>query len=49
MFENTVLIKLAELFDDISYWSELNSEVDFVVDNKAINVTATDTIPKRNI
>jgi len=47
MFENTVLIKLSEQTEDISYWSELKSEVDFITGNKAINVTATDKIPKR--
>lgn len=49
MFENTVLIKLLEHYDDISYWSELKSEVDFIVGNKSINVTATDKIRKREI
>lgn len=47
MFENTVLIKLLENFKEISYWSNENSEVDFIVEGKAINVTATDKIPKR--
>lgn len=48
-FENTILVKLAEQFDEISYWSELKSEIDFIVDNMAINVTATDKVPKREI
>jgi len=49
MFENTVLIKLLEGYDNISYWSELKSEVDFIVNDKAINVTATGKIPEREI
>jgi len=48
-FENTVLIKLAEQFEEVSYWSELKSEVDFIVSNIAINVTATDKLPKREM
>ena len=47
MFENTVLIKLLENFNEVSYWSDTGSEVDFVVERKAINVTATDRIPAR--
>ncbi|MFH1840088.1 MAG: ATP-binding protein [Nanoarchaeota archaeon] len=47
MFENTVLIKLLEKYDEVSYWSESKSEVDFVVKDKAINVTATDKLHKR--
>ena len=47
MFENTVLIKLLEKYDEISYWSELKSEVDFVIKDAAINVTATDKLPAR--
>ena len=47
MFENTVLIKLLEKYKEIQYWSELKSEVDFIVDTKAINVTSTDKIPER--
>ncbi len=46
-FENTVLIKLLEGHEHISYWSELKSEVDFVAGRKAINVTATDNISER--
>lgn len=49
MFENTVLIKLIEQFRDVSYWSELNSEVDFIINKTAMNVTATDTIPEREL
>jgi len=49
MFENTVLIKLLEHHEEISYWSELKSEVDFIVKDKAINVTAADKIPKREM
>jgi len=47
MFENSVLIRLFEQFDDVSYWAELKSEVDFIVDGRAINVTATDDIAER--
>jgi predicted AAA+ superfamily ATPase len=47
MFENTVLVRLVESFDEVSYWSELKSEVDFIVGRTAINVTATDEIPDR--
>jgi len=47
MFENTTFIKLAEKHKEIGYWSELNSEVDFIVERTAINVTSTDKIPKR--
>lgn len=49
MFENIVLIKLLETYDEITYWSETKSEVDFIVDKKAINVTASDKIHKREI
>jgi len=47
MFENAVLIKLFDQFDEICYWSEISSEVDFIVLKKAINVTATNKVPKR--
>jgi hypothetical protein len=47
LYENAVLIKLLEKYKQISYWSELRSEIDFVVDKNIINVTATDQIPKR--
>ncbi|MCD6229965.1 MAG: ATP-binding protein [Candidatus Diapherotrites archaeon] len=47
MYENTVFIKLLESCREISYWSELKSEVDFIAENTAINVTATDEIPER--
>lgn len=47
MFENTIFIKLAEKYKEISYWKEVQSEVDFVVEKTAINVTATDKIPER--
>lgn len=49
MFENTVLIKLLEHAEEINYWSELKSEVDFIVDKTAINVTATDEIHEREM
>jgi len=47
MFENTVFVKLAEMYKEISYWGELESEVDFIVENTAINVNSTDEIPER--
>jgi predicted AAA+ superfamily ATPase len=49
MFENTVFIKLAENYNEISYWGELDSEVDFIVEKTAINVTSTDKIPEREL
>ena len=49
MFENAVFIKLAETYKEISYWGELNSEVDFIADDIAINVTSTDKIPEREL
>lgn len=49
MFENTVLLRLLEQFGEVSYWSELSSEVDFIVDKLAINVTSEDKIPEREI
>jgi len=47
MFENTVFIKLAENYKEISYWGELDSEVDFIVEKTAINVTSADKILER--
>lgn len=47
MFENAVFLNLLKQTDDISYWSEPDSEVDFIVEGEAINVTATDKISKR--
>lgn len=49
LFENAVFIKLLNKYDSICYWSELSSEVDFIVGKTAINVTATDKIPLREI
>jgi len=49
MFENTVLLRLLEQFSEISYWSELKSEVDFVVSKLAINATSEDEIPEREM
>jgi len=49
MFENTVLLKLLEQFEEVSYWSELTSEVDFIVNKLAMNVTSEDKIPEREI
>ena len=47
MYENSVLIKLMENKNEVSYWSEEMAEVDFIAGNEAINVTATDHIPLR--
>ena len=47
MFENSVFIKLLEKYKEISYWGESSSEVDFIINKTAINVTSTDDIPKR--
>lgn len=47
MFENTVFMKLVEKHNDICYWGELKSEVDFIFDKTAVNVTSTDDIPQR--
>ena len=49
IFENTVLIKLLEKFEEVHYWSELKSEVDFIVDKIALNITATDKIHEREM
>ncbi len=46
-FENTVLLKLLEKYKEISYWGELKSEVDFIINKTAINVTSTNDIPDR--
>ncbi len=47
MFENSAFIKLFEKYNEVSYWGELSSEVDFIVNKMALNVTSTDTIPER--
>lgn len=47
LFENAVLIHLAAKFKEVHYWSTLKTEVDFIVDKIAINVTATDNLPER--
>ncbi|MBD3313388.1 AAA family ATPase, partial [Candidatus Woesearchaeota archaeon] len=46
-YENAALLKIYEETDDISYWSEGKSEVDFVYDKKAVNVTSSEKIPER--
>jgi len=46
-FENSVFIKLYEKYNEISYWGELSSEVDFIINKTAINVTSIDKIPDR--
>ncbi|MBI5003451.1 ATP-binding protein [Candidatus Woesearchaeota archaeon] len=47
LYENTVFLKLLEKSNEIFYWGELHSEVDFILEKSAINVTATDAIPSR--
>lgn len=47
--ENAVAIKLRREENNISYWSEGESEVDFIINNKAINVTVAEDIPQREI
>ena len=47
MFENSIFIKLFEKYNEISYWGESSSEVDFVINKTAINVTSTNEIPER--
>jgi predicted AAA+ superfamily ATPase len=47
MFENAVFIKIFEDYKEISYWSELESEVDFIFDKTALNVTSQDEIHER--
>ncbi len=47
LHENAVLAKLASEFDEVSYWADTGSEVDFIAGNRSINVTATDKIPER--
>lgn len=47
MFENSVFIKLFEKYNEISYWGESSSEVDFIINKTAVNVTSTDEIPER--
>jgi hypothetical protein len=48
LFENIVAIKLNQTNDEVFYWQDL-VEIDFVADKKAIQVTATDDIPEREI
>ena len=47
--ENSVLLSLRINNEYISYWSEGNSEVDFIVNNNAINVTVAEEIPEREV
>ena len=49
MFENVVFLKLIEKYKEISYWGELKSEVDFIINKTAINVTSSDNINEREI
>jgi uncharacterized protein len=47
--ENLIAIFLRRKTDNIFYWSEGESEVDFIVDGSAYNVTTTKEIPPREI
>lgn len=47
LFENTIASHLKHKSDNINYWSDGNSEVDFIFDKEIINVTSTDKIPER--
>jgi uncharacterized protein len=47
--ENAVAKKLRREEDNISYWSDGESEVDFIIKNEAINVTVAEEIPQREI
>lgn len=47
LFENAVLVHLAARSPEVHYWSTAKTEVDFIVEKTAINVTATDSIPER--
>lgn len=52
LYENTVLLELyrkKQKLEDIMYWSDSNSEVDFIANTKSINVTATDKIHDREL
>jgi uncharacterized protein len=46
LFENAVAIKLLHTNKDIFYWQD-GIEIDFIVDGKALQVTATEEIPDR--
>lgn len=48
LLENAVAIKLLQTNKEIFYWQNI-VEIDFVADNKAIQVTATKEIPQREI
>jgi len=46
-YENAAFIKLLQLGLSPQYWLSINSEVDFIVNTIAINITSTDKIPER--
>lgn len=48
LLENAVAIKLLQTNKEVFYWQD-SAEIDFVADNKAIQVTATKEIPRREI
>ena len=48
LLENGVAIKLLQASKELFYWQDL-VEIDFITDEKAIQVTATKDIPKREI
>lgn len=49
MFETAVALKLTEQHSEIYYWYENEGEVDFIAGKSAIQVTATNKIPEREI
>jgi len=48
LYENIIAIRLASQNKEIMYWLD-NAEIDFVYDQNALQVTATDKIPLREI
>ncbi|MFP4568384.1 MAG: ATP-binding protein [Candidatus Woesearchaeota archaeon] len=48
LLENAVAIKLQQTNKELFYWQDI-VEIDFVADNKAIQVTATKNIPQREL
>ena len=48
LLENTVAIKLLQTSKELFYWQD-RVEIDFIADEKAIQVTATTKIPQREV
>lgn len=49
LYENVVANHLFRKNEEIYYWDDGTSEVDFIFENKAINVTSTKDVPKREL